>query len=206
MRSVVRGGATRSLCPSSKLPPPLPEAHRLDQPKLEDLVEEHSSVLHTYVSYRLDGGLRQKEPVSDIVQSALREVLANPGRFTYQGPEAFRAFLIRAVEHKIANKRRYHEADKRRGEHDPVSNLDGVRARDPGGPTPSEAVLHQESLERLAAALDELDEDDRRLLTMRRFAGLSVEAIAAELELAPSTVRHHLGRIMTSLSQKLGHG
>ena len=82
------------------------------------------------------------------MQSALREVLANPGRFTYQGPEAFRAFLIRAVEHKIANKRRYHDADKRRADHEAVSDLDGVRPRDPGGQTPSEAVQHQETLER----------------------------------------------------------
>lgn len=131
-------------------------------------------------------------------------MLANPGRFTYQGPEAFRAFLIRAVEHKIANKRRYWDTEKRRAEHEVVSNLDQVRGHDPAGPTPSEAVLHQESLERLAAALDELSEDDRRLLTMRRFAGLSTEAIAAEVGLSPSTVRHHLGRIMTALSQKLG--
>jgi len=161
-------------------------------------------VLHTYVSYRLDRGLRQREPVSDIVQSALREVLANPGRFTYQGPGAFRAFLIRAVENKIANKRRYWEAEKRRGPHEAVSDLDHVRGNGADAPTPSEVVLHQENLERLAAALDELSEEDRRLLTMRRFAGLSTEAIAAEVGLSASTVRHHLARIMTTLSQRLG--
>lgn len=176
----------------------------MHQPRLEDLVEEHRSVLHTYVSYRIDRGLRQREPVSDIVQSALREVLANPGRFTYQGPEAFRAFLIRAVEHKLANKRRYWNTEKRRGDHAVVGDLDQVQGRDQAGPTPSDVVQHRESLERLAAALDELTEDDRRLLTMRRFAGLSAEAIAAEVGLTASTVRHHLGRIMTVLSQKLG--
>lgn len=174
----------------------------MEAPRLEDLVNEHREVVHTYASYRVEPWLRRREPVSDIVQSALREVLENPGRFTYQGPEAFRAFLVRAVEHKIANKRRYWKAAKREGEAEPVSRIDGVQ----GGevPTPSEELVARENLERLAAALDELSEDDRRLLTMRRFAGLSTEAIAGEVGLSASTVRHHLGRIMTHLAYRLG--
>jgi len=175
----------------------------VDTPRLEDLVEEHREVVHTYASYRLEPWLRRREPVSDIVQSALREVLDNPGRFTYQGKEAFRAFLVRAVEHKIANKRRYWTTAKREGAIEVGSEVEQLGAAREA-PTPSEAVAEREELARLAAALDDLSEEDRRLLTMRRFAGLSTEAIAAEVGLSASTVRHHLGRIMTHLAYRLG--
>ena len=176
---------------------------------LHELVERHRPTLLTYVSFRLDPALRRREAVSDIVQSAMREVLANPGNFAYQGEPAFRAFLHRVIEHKIANKRRHWAAIKRSGATvETPEQLDALplpsRTAEPA--TPSELVSDREEAERLHAAIDALDEDDRRLLTMRRFLDLPVEQIAAEVGLSPSTVRHHLGRIMALLSARMGRG
>lgn len=175
----------------------------MTRPSLAELVEEHRSAVETYVALRLDKRLRRREAVSDIVQSALREVLANPGNFEFQGVDAFRAFLYRAVEHKIANKRRYWEREKRGA--DEVSWGDS-RTADPGSPTPSEIAAERETLERLDAALAKLDEDDRKLLVMKRFAGLSTEAIAKELELSEATVRRRVGALMARLSREIGSG
>lgn len=172
----------------------------MSQKRLAELVEEHRSAVHTYVSLRLDPRLRRKEAVSDIVQSALREVLANPGNFEYQGLDAFRAFLYRAVEHKIANKRRYWERDKRAA--GVVEAVDSSAA-DPSIPTPSEIAAEREALARLDAALAKLDEDDRKLLVMKRFAGLSTEAIAKELGLSEATVRRRVGTLMARLSREI---
>ena len=176
---------------------------------LQELVERHRPTLHTYVSFRMDPALRRREAVSDVVQSALREVLENPGNFTFQGEPAFRAFLHRVIEHKLANKRRHWEALKRSGDAvEPPERVEDLsHARGPVDPvTPSEAIVEKEETERLHAAIDELCEEDRRLLTMRRFLDLPVESIAAEVGLSPSTVRHHLGRIMALLSARLGRG
>ncbi len=172
-------------------------------PSLAELVEEHRSAVQTYVALRLDRRLRRREAVSDIVQSALREVLANPGNFEFQGLDAFRAYLYRAVENKIANKRRYWEREKRSADED--SWVDS-RAADPGSPTPSEIAAERESLERLDAALAKLDEDDRKLLVMKRFAGLSTEAIAKELALSEATVRRRIGVLMARLSREMRQG
>jgi len=139
--------------------------------------------------------------VSDIVQSALTGVLQSPGQFTYQGPEAFRAFLIRAVENKIANKRRYWQAHKRDGV-EPVSDLDG--RPDPLAHSPSDVLALRESALRMQGALEKLSEHERRLFTMRRIAQLPIRVIAEELQLAEHTVRRDLGRIMTKLSRDLG--
>lgn len=164
-------------------------------------------MLHSYVRFRLDPRLRRLESASDIVQSALREVLEHPGNFDYQGPNAFRAFLVRAVEHKLANKRRYWDAQRRAtGAIEPVDDLDALPESRTRTPTPSEVALETEALERLASALDELGEEDRRIITMRRFADLPADLIAAELGIATSTVRQRLARIMTFLGRRLGHG
>ena len=130
-------------------------------------------------------------------------MLAHPGNFTYRGSEAFRAFLIRAVENKIANKRRHWASLKRSGGAGGVASIEDPVA-DGRAQTPSEVAAHQESLSRLAAALERLPEDERRLLTMRRFASLSIRAIAEELGVSASKVRDDLGRIMTKLGRELG--
>jgi RNA polymerase sigma factor (sigma-70 family) len=168
-------------------------------------LESHRTAIHSYVSYRLDRDLRQKEPVSDIVQSALREIIQNPGRFTYQGPEAFRAFLIQVVEHKIANKRRYWETLRHGAPVEPVSDMDGAPAANRPAATPSEIAAAREHLRRLFTALEKLSDDDRKLLAMRRGAGLSVKAIAAELKVSVRTVQKRMARIMTFLARELGH-
>lgn len=167
----------------------------MQEPRLEELLEENREFLQTYVSHRLGHVLRRHEPVTDVVQSAMREVLAHPGNFRYQGPEAFRAFLMRAVENKIANKRRYLLAQKRRGarlEQVDVDHVDSVAA----GPTGSEVAMQRESLERLASALDQLDPADRELVTMRRIAGCTPAQIAAQLGVSESTVRRRVAQIM----------
>lgn len=177
----------------------------MQQPRLEDLLEQNRGFLQSYVSTRLGHALRSHEPVTDVVQSAMREMLAHPGNFSYQGPEAFRAFLMRAVEHKIANKRRYLRAQKRMGSNLEQVDLDHVASVAPD-PTGSEVAMQRESLERLANALDQLDPADRELITMRRIAGCSPAVIAEQLGVSESTVRRRVAQIMLRLGHLLNSG
>lgn len=138
--------------------------------------------------------------MSDIVQSTLREVLANPGRFEFRGHDAFRAFLWKAAEHKIANKRR----KGANGAPEPLDDPNGLPQVGPESPTPSAQLERSEDLLRLQVAIDALPEFERQLLTMRRFLELSPEEIGRAVDLAPSTVRYHLGKAMAFLSQRMG--
>lgn len=173
-------------------------------PPIEHLLQDHLGLLEAYVACRLDRDLRQREPVEDIVQSAVREILASSGAFRFEGLAAFRGWLVRAVEFKIANKRRYWRARKRgAASPEPVSDLDLLPASWLMQQSPSEVAARRESLVRLRDALDELEEEDRQVLTMRRIAGLPAEQIAEQLGTTASTVRRRLGRIMTRLGRKL---
>jgi RNA polymerase sigma factor (sigma-70 family) len=64
--------------------------------------------------------------------------------------------------------------------------------------------VHVEDLERLQLAFDELDEEDRQILSMRRIFDIPTPEIAAELGLAESTVRWRLATIMAKMSSKMG--
>lgn len=57
---------------------------------------------------------------------------------------------------------------------------------------------------RLAAALRQLTRDQRDVLLLHAWAGLSHEEIAAALDIAPGTARSRLSRARASLRQQLG--
>lgn len=176
--------------------------------ELDALIERHVSVLRYYVRLRRGPLLRAKEPVSDIVQSALREIIEERTRFEYTGEEAFRSWIHRIVTNKIISKNRYYMAAMRDAsrEENLASGVWGVTQ--PGGSSPdhspSQHAQHAEDLERLQAAFEGLEEQDRQILSMRRIFDIPAGRIAAELGIAESTVRWRLSTIVTQLASRLG--
>jgi RNA polymerase sigma factor (sigma-70 family) len=176
-------------------------------PQLDVLVERHMSELRSYVQLRTGPVLRSKEPISDIVQSTLREVVADRAEFVYTSEAAFRCWIYRVATNKIISKSRYHAAERREAarEEPLASAMWNVPQRDassPGG-SPSRLAVHAEDLERLRIALDGLDDQDRQIVSMRRIFDIPTSQIASELGLAESTVRWRLARVMTELAARM---
>jgi len=166
--------------------------------ELARFVEEHLGQLRRYVRRRAGPFVRSKEPVSDIVQSVLREACAKPdmGR---EDEASFRAWLYTVAVHKIISKQRHHDAAQRSlGREEPLdgSELDG--SGDPGS-----HAEREEDLERLRSALADLDEKDREVIVLRRIFGLSAAEIAEQNGEAESTVRWRLQRAMVRLADRL---
>lgn len=184
------------------------EPRVLSRSELDALIERHLSVLRYYVRLRAGPLLRSKEPVSDIVQSALREIVEEATRFTYTGEAAFRRWIHRVATNKIISKNRYHLAARRNAarEESLASRVWDVAQGGESSPdhSPSRHAVHVEDLARLQAAFDELDEEDRQILSMRRIFDISTSVIAEELGLAESTVRWRLATIMAKLSSRMG--
>ncbi len=175
-----------------------------DRAQLEALVTEHLPAMRSYVQLRLGKELRTRENVSDIVQSAVREILAHPGRFAYQGEDAFRRFLARVIDNKIKNKARTRVAIKRSGGGEElVSSFEHLSVAS-DGKTPSQLAITTEELERLREAIDELDEEDRRLLSLSMTLQISMAEIARDLGQPETTVRSRMRRIMGHLAFSLG--
>jgi RNA polymerase sigma factor (sigma-70 family) len=187
-------------------PDPLPRT--LEKHELDALIERHLSVLRYYVRLRRGPLLRSKEPVSDIVQSALREIIEERPRFAFTGEDAFRAWIHRIVTNKIISKNRYHQAAMRDVGREEMLASRVWDVRQPGGSSPdhspSQHAQHAEDLERLQAAFDALPEEDRQILSMRRIFDIPAGKIAEELGIAESTVRWRLSTIMAQLASRLG--
>lgn len=179
---------------------PASDAHRAD---IGMLLTQHLDAMRSYVQVRLGKELRTHESVSDIVQSAAREILDDPGRFHYQGEDAFRAFLARVIDNKILNRLRKQRTLRRSGEK-LVSSFEHLALAKESAPTPSEEAMSREEIEQLRATIDELDEEDRRLLSMHKILGISMADIARELELPETTVRSRMARILAHLAVRMG--
>ena len=168
--------------------------------QLLSLIEEHEPALRAYVQLSLSPQLRDRESVSDVVQSAIRELLENPGAFRYQGDAQFRAWLHTVARNKILSKVRAYGALKRGG---PLRAGEEMPDRLDPGPTPSECAARSEELALLQDALDELSEEDGELIRMHRILGISIEAIARIQSVPSSTVGSRIARIMTVLAQRM---
>lgn len=173
-------------------------------------VAGHLAELHSFVDLNLGPLLRRRESVSDIVQSTLRQVLASPEPFEYEGPARLRAYLCAAALNKILEKRRFHTAQRRDLRREGAALDDPDFVFDPIDPapdtTPTAQLIERESNARLRAAFDSLDEDDRSVLTMRRIFNLSLDEIAAALAIAPRTVTYRLANAQARLAAILARG
>lgn len=179
----------------------------LPRGELEGLLERHLDVLRYYVRLRAGPLLRTREPISDLVQSALREAIEQRESFQFTHEGAFRRWLYTLATHKIISKNRYHVAARRdaaRGE--TLASAMWELPQEGAGSTsgsPSGVAEHSEELERLQRAFDELDEEERQVVSMRKIFDIPAADIAAQLGIAESTVRWRLTQAMTRLAGKL---
>jgi RNA polymerase sigma factor (sigma-70 family) len=73
------------------------------------------------------------------------------------------------------------------------------RPSDGAAPSPEVAVLAGEQRRELMAAIDQLGDEDRRIITLRWFADLSEREMAAVLDVPGGTVKSRLSRAMERL-------
>jgi RNA polymerase sigma-70 factor (ECF subfamily) len=177
----------------------MPPADRFDESQLEidRLLETGLGPLHTHVRLSLGPFLRTRESVSDVVQSAMREVWKQRDRLAFESEGAFRAYMFQVATRKILEKHRYHEAQCRAANREvpgePPSQLPGSAG------CPKEGVERAEDLELLQSAFDELDESDRTILSICKVLDVPVTEAARELGIAESTARYRLGSAMARL-------
>jgi RNA polymerase sigma factor (sigma-70 family) len=182
-----------------------PTAQISDQ-RLVEAIEEHIALLRSYVRLRAGPLLRSREALSDVVQSTLRELLEDARGLSFESDSAVRSWLYKVATHKIISKQRYHAAERRNPERELAlsDELWELPERDASSPSrsPTRHLVRLEELELLQRAFDDLEDQDRQILAMRRFFDLPAAVIAKELGLAESTVRGRLGRILAELASR----
>jgi RNA polymerase sigma-70 factor (ECF subfamily) len=145
--------------------------------------------------------LLSREPLSDLVQSVALEVLLDADRESFDDEAAFRRWVWRVATNKILEKHRRWSAAKRSACRE--SSLDPDLAVD-SSDAPDARAQRAEELGALAAALEQLDDDLREVLLLRRVFDVPPPVVAAELGIAESTVRWRTAQALARLAAKLG--
>jgi len=174
--------------------------------EFEQLLARHMQPLRTYVRLQAGPLLRAREPLSDVVQSTLREAWEAHASFQFTGEPAFRGFLYTIAAHKIISKNRYWAAQKRALENeDSKASLWDLPQSEGSTPSknPGRHLIHEEEIERLREAFGTLTPEDQQILSMRRIFDVPASQIALELGIAESTVRWRLGVIQAELASRL---
>jgi len=182
-------------------------AQRGEPGALDQLIEDHLPDLRAYVRLQIDPGLRVRESVSDVVQSACREVLEGLPRFEYRGAGSFRAWLFTAALNSVRKKGRFHRAQRRdvarevrteRGEGNAVP-LELYAGLCTLPTTPSELAVAREQAELVERAMDRLPADEREVLLLSRIVGLPRHEVAARMGRSDVAVGSLLKRAIVRL-------
>lgn len=188
-------------------------AARGDRAAVAELFERHLPALEAWVRLRRGPRLRAVESACDVLQSTCRDLLENLENFRFPSEGAFRAWLYRTAERKIADRAEYWNAERR----DPARLVPPPAvAGESTAPdaaqvfavyasvcSPSELAMGNEARERFESAFARLADADREIILLARIAGLSHAEIGETLGIAPGTARMRLFRALGELSEVL---
>jgi RNA polymerase sigma-70 factor (ECF subfamily) len=163
-------------------------AKRGDTHAYEELVYAHQGIAYR-TAYVIAGNAADAE---EAAQDGFVKAWRALGRFREGAP--FRPWLLQIVANEARNRRR--SAGRR-------AHL-ALRAatEEPSGdaaPSPEASLLSAETRETLLAAVNELPEDQRTVIALRFFVGLSEQEVAEALKLPIGTVKSRSARALERL-------
>lgn len=175
-----------------------------DRQALDRLLAEHRPYLRGVVELRLDPKLKSRVDASDVVQEAQIEAVRRVDDYLAKPALPFRLWLRQiACDRLIMAHRQHVGADKRAiSRETPLPDESSVGLGQlalAGGPTPSQHLAQHELAARVRQALAALDDDDREVLLMRNFEGLSNQEVAALLQIDPAAASKRYGRALLRL-------
>ena len=180
--------------------------HGGDRGALEQLVAQHLPWIQDYVHRRLGPLLRRRGQTQDFVQEAMVDVLQYGPRFVLSDQAQFRALLGRIVENTLRDQFEWHTAKKRAvgREHAlPSGSVVDLDSRARSATQPMEAAARSESQEWIRLALELLDPEDRKVLLLREWHGLSFAEVGQELGMQENTARMRFQRALPKLAAKV---
>jgi RNA polymerase sigma-70 factor (ECF subfamily) len=149
----------------------LARARAGDQSALDDLFARYAPPLRRWASGRLPRWARDLSDTPDLVQESLLQTFRNTDGFDCRGEGALQASLRQAVMNRISD-------ELRKSRTRPASAELGVDVPD-DAPSPLEAAIGAEAVERYESALARLRPGDRELVIARVELGLTYSEIAA---------------------------
>lgn len=173
------------------------EAAQQDRACFADVYERYFELVYGYIARRV----RERAATEDLTSEVFRKALANIDRFKWTGAP-FGAWLLRIAANLIADRARRDAREETNAE---TSLSEGLLVRDAASTRESQQ-LQLEDAERRAWVIrlvDQLPEDQRRVIRMRFAEEKSINEIAAELGRSEGAVKQLQFRAFQNLRAKL---
>ena len=176
----------------------LRRARRGDRSAVDALFVRMFPWLRKRTRGRLPGWARGVLDTSDVVQDVLLHTIRRISGFESTSSIAFRAYLLRAVDHRIRDEMR---RVGRRGTRGDLTEADLPPA---GDPSPLDQLIDDEAWRRYLRALQRLSQRERRLIVGRGELGYSFKQLALVDDRASAdAARKALRRALVRLSQEM---
>ncbi|WP_406342913.1 RNA polymerase sigma factor [Streptomyces sp. NBC_00648] len=154
---------------------------------------------HTAPALRVAAAFGAGADAEDVVQSAFFKAYCTLGRFRDGSP--FRPWLIRIVVNETRNTVR--SSARHRAATGREAALTEAEPLIPDSADPAVAAVEEERRAQLTAALDELSEEHRQVVTCRYLLEMDEAETAAALGWARGTVKSRLNRALRKLGRIL---
>jgi RNA polymerase sigma-70 factor (ECF subfamily) len=181
------------------------------EPGFERLFDRHRAAVREVIRLRLDGRLRSRFDLSDVLQETEFEAYRRMPDYLERRPMPFHLWLRKTAQERVLMLRRRHGAAAARSvdrelplpENSSVALAQHLAVSQT---TPSAVLNEQELAARVRQAVADLPEADREVLLMRTYEELSYNEIACILEIEPAAARKRHGRALIRLHQLLTAG
>jgi RNA polymerase sigma-70 factor, ECF subfamily len=167
-----------------------------DAQAVDTLIARYLPRLQRWASGRLPMWARDLAETQDLVQETVYKAFKQIDRFEVRGAGALQGYLRQALINRI-------RSEIRRVSRRPEPGvLDSQRADE--GPSPLEAAIGREAVERYEAALARLKPDDREAIVGRIELGLTNEELAEALDKpTPNAARMAVERALFRLATEM---
>jgi RNA polymerase sigma-70 factor (ECF subfamily) len=182
-----------------------------DDQALADLFEHYRPRLRQMVRLRMDGRLAARVDPSDVLQETFLDAARQVRRFVENPQVPIYVWLRGLAWERLLKLQRQHLGTKRRGVKpdlrlpEDASAVLGKQLLDQGT-TPSQAVVKAELRRRVQCAIGQLKDEDREVILMRDFEGMSNTEVALALGLSDSGATMRYGRAIFRLREILVAG
>ncbi|MEO0479782.1 MAG: RNA polymerase sigma factor [Planctomycetota bacterium] len=164
-----------------------------DRAAYDQLFALHRDRARLFVRSRLGEKLRQSVDSQDVMQDAYLAAHEDFDQFEWRDEGSFFRWLCRILENRIRGLGAHYGAQKRQAV--PLPQLD------PTGPL--SRLDRSEHRERVARALDQLNEEHRAVLLCRFFEGLSAAETGERMERSEGAVGNLTARALVALGRVL---
>lgn len=169
------------------------------------LFRKYRRRLAVLIHYKMSSNLHAQTDADDILQETFLAASRQLDQFTYRSPGSFMAWLSRIADNAIVDAARFHARQKRDG----GQNLRFRSESNPNGPepadsnTPSRIFSSGERVRAILEKMNELSAEQREVILLAKFEGLSTLEIASRMGKSRESVALLLHRALKRFRESI---